>query len=103
MIIIDTSTKRDLTLAPKNETEIREQGLYILVNTILGECPLYRGFGVSNDYLHMPVNLAKTAFTLAVTEAIRKYFPNMRLVNIRFNQDNIQGKLNPVLEVTDIG
>ena len=72
MIIIDTSKKMELSLAPETETDAKVQELYILICTIQGECPLYRDFGVANDYLHMPINAAQTAFTLAITEALRK-------------------------------
>ncbi len=105
MIVIDTSVKRELTLAPKSETDAKVQELYILVNTIMGECPLYRDFGISNDYLHMPVIAAQTAFTLAVTEALRKYMPDVQLDNIRFETNTLKamaGEIHPVLEVSDI-
>ena len=61
MIIIDTTKKMDLSLAPATETDAKVQELYILICTIQGECPLYRDFGVANDYLHMPINAAQTA------------------------------------------
>ena len=105
MIIIDTRQKRELTLAPKNETEARVQELYILICTVQGECPLYRDFGVSNDFLHMPVNAAETAMTVAITEALRRYMPDVTLENVRFERNEteaMQGILNPVLEVSDI-
>lgn len=102
MIIIDTSRKMDLSLAPKTEEEAKVQQLYILIKTIQGECPLYRDFGVANDYLHMPVNAAQTAFTLAITEALRRYMPGIVLENVRFvATDGMRGILHPVLEVTD--
>ena len=78
------------------------QEIYILISTIKGECPLYRDFGISNDFLHMPINMAQTAFTLAITEALRKYMPDVRLNNIRFEaSDGMKGLLNPILEVID--
>ena len=102
MIIIDTTKKMDLSLAPATETDAKVQELYILICTIHGECPLYRDFGVANDYLHMPINAAQTAFTLAITEALRKYMPDVELNSIRFvASDGMRGFLNPILEVID--
>lgn len=104
MIIIDTSQKRELTLAPETETDAKVQELYILICTIKGECPMYRDFGVSNDFLHMPVDAAQTAMTMAITEALRKYMPDVELENIRFStneMDAMRGILNPVVEVSD--
>jgi phage baseplate assembly protein W len=102
MIIIDTTKKMDLSLAPATETDAKVQELYILICTIQGECPLYRDFGVANDYLHMPINAAQTAFTLAITEALRKYMPDVELNSIRFvATDGMRGFLNPILEVID--
>ncbi len=102
MIIIDTTKKMDLSLAPATETDAKVQELYILICTIQGECPLYRDFGVANDYLHMPINAAQTAFTLAITEALRKYMPDVELNSIQFvASDGMRGFLNPILEVID--
>lgn len=102
MIIIDTSKKMNLSLAPETEQDVKVQELYILICTIKGECSMYRDFGVSNDYQHMPINAAQTAFTLAVTEALRRYMPDVRLNNIRFEvSDGMRGILNPILEVID--
>lgn len=103
MIIIRSTDKMTLSLAPKTEQEARAQELYILISTIQGECPLYRDFGVNNDYLHMPVDAAETAYTVAIIEALRKYAPDVELDNIRFEGRNLMtGILNPVLEVSDI-
>lgn len=105
MIIIRASDKRKLTLAPKTDEEAKVQELYILLCTVLGECPLYRDFGVSNDYLHMPVNAAKTAMTVAIVEAFRKFVPDVELVNVSFEKNldkTMQGILSPILEVSDI-
>lgn len=103
MIVINTSDSFPLSLAPKTETDAKVQELYILINTILGECPLYRDFGISTEYMHMPVNAARTAFTMALTNAMEKYFPDMRLEGIRFEQSKtMNGFITPVLEVRDI-
>lgn len=103
MIIIDTSVKRELTLAPKTETDAKVQELYILLCTIKGECPMYRDFGLQGDYLHMPVHMAQTAMTLAIMNALRKYMPDVEVVNISYKaKDGIAGILNPVVEVSDI-
>jgi phage baseplate assembly protein W len=105
MIIIRGSDKRPLSLAPETETEAKVQEIWILLCTVLGECPLYRDFGVSNDYLHMPVDAAKTAMTVAIVEAFKKYAPDVELVSISFEKSldkTMQGILNPVLEVSDI-
>ncbi len=104
MIIIDTSQKRELSLAPETETDAKVQELYILIMTFKGECPMYRDFGIAADYLHMPVNAAQTAMTLAITEALRKYMPDVELESIRFDRNEIgamQGILNPIVEVSD--
>lgn len=103
MIIIDTAKERKLTLAPATEQEAREQELYILISTIKGECPLYRDFGIASDYLHMPTNAAQTSFTMAVTEALKRYMPDVTLDSIRFNFENgMQGIAHPILEVSDL-
>lgn len=102
MVIIKATDQRKLTLAPETDADARAQELFILISTIKGECPLYRDFGVDHDYLHMPVNAAQTAYTVAITEALRKYLPDVEINKIRFEYDRaMEGMLNPVLEVSD--
>ena len=104
MIIIKASDKRTLTLAPETEAEARAQEIWILLTTVMGECPLYRDFGISSEYMHMPVSMVETALTMAITDAFRKYLPEVELMDIRFEAsgDPSRGILVPVLEVNDI-
>jgi len=106
MIVIKASDEMDLSLEPKTHIDEVVQQLYILLNTIKGECPMYRDFGINNEYLHMPINVIQTAITMAVMESVKKYVPEVKVVNIRFETDKLramEGIMNPVLEVMDVG
>lgn len=105
MIIIRASDKHPLSLAPETETDAKVQELWILLCTVLGEVPLYRDFGISNDYLHMPVDMVETAMTMAITDAFEKFAPDVEIENIYFETSldkTMQGILSPVLEVSDL-
>ena len=106
MIVVKASDELDLSLAPKTHADEIIQRLYILLNTVKGECPMYRDFGMNSEYLHMPINVAQTAITMAVMDGMKKYVPEVKLVNLRFETDkqrSMEGIMNPVLEVTDVG
>jgi phage baseplate assembly protein W len=98
---IDCSQGVDLTLAPENQVQEVIQGIFILLNTPVGSVPCYREFGIDVEYLHKPMQLAKTLFAAAVTDAIEQFIPGVQLQSVSFagNADS-PSTLRPILEVT---
>ena len=97
---IDCSQELDLTLEPKTKIAQITQSVYILLNTPLGSVPCYREFGIDNSYLHKPIQVAKTLYAAAVSDAIRAFIPGIQLQHITFasNPDS-PSTLRPILEV----
>lgn len=98
---IDCSQGVALTLAPEDQVEEVIQSIFILLNTPVGSVPCYREFGIDGEYLHKPMQLAKTLYAAAVTDAIEQFIPGVQLQSVSFagNADS-PTTLRPILEVT---
>ena len=86
---ISLDSEMELTLKPEDSTSATIQDLYCLLNTALYECPLYRNFGINKEYLHMPVNVAKTMLTSAITDAIEEFMPELDVDDMEFSIDGV--------------
>ena len=102
-ITIDFSKPLALAFEPNTVEEEIVQGLYILMNTCLGEVPCYREFGIDNSFLHKPIQAAKTMYAAAITEAVERFMTGVRVNRVTF-ADNAETPttLCPILEVTII-
>ncbi len=97
---IDMTKKYELTLAPRNRMEELEQSIYILINTMRGEVPCYREFGINTDYLHKPISVAKQQYAAAVAAAVERFIPGIQVRRITFAENvNSPGNLKPIMEV----
>jgi hypothetical protein len=100
--VIPLNGEMEVTLEPADYESATVQDLYVLLNTAIDECPLYREFGINKDYLHMPVNIAKTLLTTAIVDAIEKFMPNLDVTSVDFNIDGLYPDTFQVyIEVTD--
>ena len=62
--------------------------------------PLYRDFGISNEFLDKPMPVAKVMMTGEVREAIETWEPRAAVRNVSFAEDPLEpGKLIPAVEV----
>jgi hypothetical protein len=95
--VIPLDAEMELTLEPADSASATVQDLYCLLNTALYECPLYRDFGIDKNYLHMPVNVAKTMLTSAIADAIEAFMPELDVDDISFS---IEGEYPDRFQVT---
>lgn len=98
-VSIDMSKGVDITFEPKTLLEKVQQEIYILLNTPKGSVPCYREYGVNMDYLHRPVNAARTLYAAAITDAINKFIPDAHVRKITFADATEPSQLKPILEV----
>lgn len=98
---IDCSQGVALALEPEDQVAEIIQSIFILLNTPLGSVPCYREFGIDNEYLHKPIQVAQSLFAAAVSDAIEKFVPEVQLNRVSFagNVDS-PSTLRPILEVT---
>lgn len=100
--VIDFSEGTELKIVPESDQAATMQNLYCLLGTTLAEVPCYREYGIDKRYLFMPINLATTMVVVAVTDALKKFFPDKRVENVEFHVDkDYPDILIPRIEVTD--
>ena len=93
-------TASDIGAVQLNETDtVRSvlQNIAIILSTRQGTCPLYRGFGLPQKFVDMPMMYSE------VKEAVEEYEPRAEVVNVTFAADrNAPGRLIPTVEVNII-
>ena len=74
------------------------QNVSIIVSTPKGTVPLDREFGISNTFLDKPLPVARVLAISEIREAIERYEPRARVLNISFEHSE-SGRLIPKVEV----
>ena len=86
-----------------NETDTVKsilQNVSIILRTIKGSCPMYRGFGVDATLIDRPIPAAKVLLFSQIREAIEEYEPRVRVKSVDFDtRSEMQGALIPIVEV----
>ena len=71
-----------------------------LLSTRQLTCPMGRGFGLPMRFIDKPVNVAIPIAVIEVTEGLRAWVPEARLVSLNFTHDLMNpGVLIPIVEV----
>lgn len=86
-----------------NETDTVKsilQNVSIILRTIKGSCPMYRGFGIDASAIDRPIPAAKVLLFSQIREAIEAYEPRVRVKSVDFDtHEELQGVLIPIVEV----
>lgn len=100
---IDCSKGVALSLAPATHVDEVIQGIFILLNTYIGEVPCFREFGIDPSYRDKPIPIAKALYASAITEGIEKYISGVTVDQITFShKSDDMSTLLPKVEVTII-
>lgn len=76
------------------------QNIAVILSTPRGTVPMYRDFGVSTEFLDMPLPLAKVRMIAEVREAVETWEPRAAVVDVRFSDERAaEGVLIPIVEV----
>ena len=59
--------------------------------------PLYRDFGISSEYMHMPIPAAKALLRAEIKEKVERYEPRVSVIGVTFEETG--NGLIPTLEV----
>ena len=86
-----------LRLNEPDRTRSILQNVAIVIGTWKGSVPLYRAFGVSSEFMHKPVPVAKAMLRAEIREAVEKFEPRVEVVDVTFT-DGLNG-LTPIVEV----
>ena len=100
-VTIDCSKGVALSLEPATKTERIIQSIFIVLNTVAGEVPCYREFGIDASFEHKPIQAAQSLYAASATEAIERFVPEVQVQRITFadSQDD-STTLRPILEVS---
>jgi phage baseplate assembly protein W len=97
-MIYSVSLNDKVDFAPRSEVEEVLQNIRTILSTRKGSVPLDRDFGVSWAHIDKPFQVAKTLQIAEIHEAIEKYEPRAKVLDVIFNQDTadaMEGILKP--------
>lgn len=93
---------KDLQLTFGETDTVRSvlQNVAIILRTRQGTCPMYREFGLPQEYLDKPVPVARSLMFSEIKEAVEEFEPRCSVVDITFAADaSTPGGLIPTVEV----
>lgn len=89
-----------LTFGETDTVRSISQNVAIILRTRQGTCPMYREFGLPQEYLDKPVPVARSLMFAEIKEAVEEFEPRCSVVNITFAPDaSAPGGLIPTVEV----
>lgn len=92
--------KISFSLCESDEVKSVLQNIYLLIATPKGSVPMFREFGLEQDYIDKPSSVAQALMTTHIREALERFEPRAKFVGITFLEDeNYPGKIIPILEV----
>ena len=74
------------------------QNVQNVIKTRQGTVPFFREFGLPQEFVDQPMQIAAQTMLVEVREALMKFEPRAELVDVRFSA-NTDGRLLPVVEV----
>ena len=76
------------------------QNVAVILSTGQRTSPMYRDFGLPQDFVDRPTPAAKVLLYASVKEAIEAYEPRAEVINVTFAEDPaVPGRLIPKVEV----
>lgn len=98
--LVSTRDLSNLKLLQNDTVSSVIQNIAIILSTRQGTVPMYREFGLPMQFIDKPIPVAKVLMISEITEAIAKFEPRAKLLNVTFEIDeNVPGKLIPTVEV----
>ncbi len=93
-------TEAVITIDGVAESEVKDirRCLASLYSVREGEQPLDRNFGLKQDFLDQPVNLAKNMLALEIIEKTRRYEPRVLVEKVDYITSE-EGQLIPVVRL----
>lgn len=94
-----TPNLANLTLNETDTIASILQNIAVILATPKGTVPMYRDFGVDMDFLDLPLPEAEIRMVAPVREAVERWEPRAKVLQVTCVQDGINGKLIPTVEV----
>ena len=96
MEVVITDIER-LNIHPENSVEEIIQNCQVILSTPKGSVPGDRRFGTDSRSLDKPLPIARTLIVADVIDAINAFESRASVKDIRFIEDNLAGKLTPIV------
>ena len=96
---VSPSNKRKIKFNVTDPVESVLQNIAVILSTPKGSVPMYRDFGISVDILNRPIPVAKAMMTADIKEAIERWEPRALFISVEFMEDELNGRLIPMVEV----
>lgn len=72
----------------------------MIITTVAGTVPFDREFGVNIDFLDLPLPQAQGRLTIEYIEKIRRYEPRVKVEEVTFTQDPLNGVIIPKVVIS---
>ena len=96
---VSPSNKRKIKFNVTDPVESVLQNIAVILSTPKGSVPMYRDFGISVDILDRPIPVAKAMMTADIKEAIERWEPRALFISVEFMEDELNGRLIPMVAV----
>ena len=94
---ISAADNSGLSLNETNTVSSVLQNVALILSTPKGSVPMYREFGVDQEFLDLPGPAAQVRMVAPIREAVERWEPRAIVKNITFTSE--QGHLIPCVEV----
>lgn len=88
-----------VNFAPSSVAEEVLQNVATLLDTLRYTVPYDRLLGINPEYLDDPTPVTRARLTADIIEAIQKYEPRAKVIEVTFNEDQGEGILVPTVRV----
>lgn len=88
----------ELTFNDGNISEIK-RCLENLYGTKAGTQPMDRNFGINDQFVGMPIEVAENMLTLEIIEKTEMYEPRVKVNSITFEVDSENGRITPTIKL----
>ena len=99
MILDITNAIEDVIFFPASELEEIIQNVKTILTTTEGEVFLDRRFGIAGEFLDLPIPAIKTKLTARICDAVNKFEPRVKVTDVFYGGDNLDGKLSITVRV----
>ena len=72
----------------------------MIITTLAGTVPFDREFGINTDFLDLPLSQAQGRLTIEYIEKIRRYEPRVKVEEVTFTQDPLNGVIIPKVVIS---
>lgn len=97
-----TSIMAGVDFGPENENLEILQNVRTILSTPQSSVPLDRDFGLPWAEVDGPISIVKAKLTSAIVESVEKYEPRVRVTEVTFDGEGMDGIIRPRVKVRKV-